>query len=257
MASGELKQDVGLGTGLMPSMYVEAHVLAFNESETIHLTIKHYRSICDRIVIYDNFSTDSTREIAEALGCEIRPFGIAGVLDDKEYLKVKNHCFKGSDADWVIICDADEILYVTAQDLKTATFYDRTIFKTHGWNVFSNEMPKESWAEITTGIPDSNYSKLILFNPQKIKEINYVPGCHVANPKGDVRFSEEVLTLFHYKHVGGAKRIADRHALYNSRLSDWNKKFRCGFQYSEPREQTIKYFNECLARSAPFSQAGF
>lgn len=238
-------------------MKVHAHILAFNEAETIHLTIKHYRQFCDRITIFDNFSTDNTRGIAEGLGCEIRPFGIAGVLDDKEYLKVKNHCFKGSDADWVIVCDADEILDVTIQDLKTATFYDRTIFKTHGWNIFSNEMPKESWGEISTGIADANYSKLILFNPQKIKEINYVPGCHVAKPEGEVRYDDQELTLFHYKHVGGAKRIADRHALYNSRLSDWNKKFRCGFQYSEPREQTIKYFNECLAKSSPFSQAGF
>jgi glycosyltransferase involved in cell wall biosynthesis len=238
-------------------MKVEAHVLAFNESETIHLTVKHYRSICDRIVIYDNFSTDSTREIAEALGCEIRPFGIAGVLDDKEYLKVKNHCWKGSDADWVIVCDADEILDVTLQDLKTATFYDRTIFKTHGWNVFSNDMPKESWGEITTGLPDESYSKLILFDPKKIKDINYVYGCHEAKPEGVVRYDDQELTLFHYKHVGGAKRIADRHALYESRRSDFNKKWKLGFQYSEPREQTIKYFNECLARSAPYSQAGF
>jgi glycosyltransferase involved in cell wall biosynthesis len=238
-------------------MKVHAHILAFNEAETIRLTISHYQKICDHITIYDNFSDDATREISEQMGCEVKLFGIKGVLDDKEYLKVKNHAWKNSDADWVIVCDADEILDVTIQDLKTATFYDRTIFKTHGWNIFSNDLPKESWSEITTGIPDSNYSKLVLFNPKKIKEINYVPGCHVAKPEGEVRYDDLELTMFHYKHVGGAQRIADRHALYNSRLSDWNKRWKCGHQYSEPRDQTIKYFNECLARSVPYSQAGF
>lgn len=240
-------------------MKIHAHILAFNESETIHLTIKHYQQFCNKITIYDNFSDDNTREICESMGCEIKLFGIKGVLDDKEYLKVKNNCWKNSNADWVIVCDADEILYFNLSTFYPNRFEDdsATIFKTQGFNIFSNDLPKESWTEINTGIPDDKYSKLICFNPKAIKEINYVYGCHEAKPEGDVRYSEEVLPLLHYKHVGGAQRIADRHALYNSRLSDWNKRWKCGFQYSEPREQTIKYFNECLAKSRPYSQVGF
>lgn len=228
-------------------MYVEAHIIAFNESETIHLTIKHYQQFCKRIIIYDNFSTDNTREIAESLGCEIRPFGIAGVLDDKEYLKVKNHCWKGSNADYVIVCDADEILM-------PPKIWDTeiTVYKTIGWNIFSNDIPENNWMEITTGIHDNNYSKLVCFNPKEIKEINYVYGCHEAKPTGNVNYSVGSLPLFHYKHIGGAQRVADRHALYCSRLSDNNKRWKLGFQYQEPREQTIKYFNENLAKSLPY-----
>lgn len=234
-------------------MRVEAHIIAWNEAETIHLTIKHYKQFCDRITIYDNFSDDNTREIAESMGCEVKLFGIKGVLDDKEYIKVKNHCWKGSKADWVIVCDADEIFMPPEHWDKSIT-----IFETFGWNVFSNEMPRESWSEITNGIPDSKYSKLVCFNPKAFKEINYVYGCHEAKPEGDYNtYASIKFVLFHYKHVGGAQRIADRHALYNSRLSDWNKRFKCGYQYSEPRDQTIKYFNECLKKSVPYSQAGF
>lgn len=252
-------------------MKVHSHIIAFNEAETIHLTIKHYQQFCNKIFIYDNFSTDTTREICESMGCEVKLFGRQGVLDDKEYLKIKNHCWKGSEADWVIVCDADEILemrWVHNVTLTPEKIIDRgfhlhdtykssTIFKTQGFNIFSNDIPKESWREITTGIEDNKYSKLCIFNPKAIKEINYVYGCHEANPVGDVRYSEEILTLFHYKHVGGAERIADRHALYASRLSDWNKRYKCGYQYQEPREQTIKYFNECLKKSGPYSQVGF
>lgn len=233
-------------------MFVEAYILAFNEAETIHLTVRHYKQFCDRIVIYDNFSTDNTREICEGLGCEIRPFGIAGVLDDKEYLKVKNHAWKGSKADWVIVCDADEI-FIPPSVWNT----DVTIYKTFGWNVFSNNVPRENWSEITTGIHDPKYSKLVCFNPNQITDINYVYGCHEANPKGNVSYSNGVFPLLHYKHIGGANRVADRHALYAGRLSDFNKRWKCGYQYSEPRDKTIKYFNECLKKSAPFSQDGF
>jgi len=232
-------------------MRIEAYILAFNEAETIHLTIAHYKQFCDHITIFDNFSTDNTREIAEALGCEIRPFGIAGVLDDKEYLKVKNNCWKGSNADFVIVVDADEIFIP-----RSAWDTDVTIYKTYGWNIFSNDMPKESWLEITTGVHDPNYSKLCCFNPKKIKEIGYVYGCHEAQPKGEINYSNVAFPLFHYKHVGGAQRVADRHALYADRLSDNNKRWKLGYQYQEPREQTIKYFNECLQKSAPYSSDG-
>ena len=232
-------------------MKVEAFIICFNEAETIHLTIKHYRQFCDRINIFDNFSTDNTREICESLGCIVKPFGIAGVLDDKEYLKIKNHAWKGSDADWVIVCDADEI-FIPPPFWNT----DITIYKTYGWNIFSNDVPRESWVEITTGMPDEKYSKLVCFNPKEIREIGYVYGCHEAKPEGNINFSNGAFPLLHYKHIGGAKRVADRHALYAERLSDWNKRWKCGYQYSEPREQTIKYFNECLAKSVPFSQAG-
>lgn len=242
-------------------MKIEAYILAWNEAETIHLTIHHYKQFCDRIVIYDNFSTDNTRDICESLGCEIRPFGIAGVLDDKEYIKVKNNCWKGSNADWVIVCDADEILWSKdlMGDLENAKRLRFGMISTYGWNIFSNGIPEENWLEITTGVHDANYSKYCIFNPNAVEEINYVYGAHVANPKGEFCITNKnlQLTLFHYKHVGGAQRIADRHALYNSRLSDWNKRFKCGFQYQEPREQTIKYFNECLKKSVPYSQAGF
>lgn len=233
-------------------MFVEAFILAFNEAETIHLTIKHYQKFCGRIVIYDNFSTDNTREIAEALGCEIRPFGIAGVLDDKEYLKVKNHCWKGSNADFVIVVDADEILVPPVLWNK-----DITVYRTYGWNVFSNDLPNDNWLEITEGLHDSNYSKLCCFNPKKVKEIGYVYGCHEAKPEGEIVYSNGALTLFHYKHVGGSKRVADRHALYASRRSEFNKRWKLGFQYDEPREQTIKYFNECLKKSLPYSPDGY
>lgn len=233
-------------------MKIEAHILAFNESETIHLTIKHYQQFCDRIIIYDNFSDDNTREIAESMGCEIKLFGIKGVLDDKEYIKIKNNVWKGSNAGFVIVCDADEIFF-------PPPFWntDVTIYKTHGWNIFSNEIPKDDWTEITTGIYDDKYSKLVCFNPKAIEEINYVYGCHEAKPEGNINYSNGSFPLFHYKHVGGGERIADRHALYESRRSDFNKKWKLGFQYAEPREQTIKYFNECLKKSLPYSQAGF
>lgn len=223
-------------------MNIDCYFIGFNESETIPLTIRHYKSFCRNVFYYDNFSTDYTRDLAEENGAITRLFGIEGQLNDHEYIKLKNNVWKDSDADWVIVCDADEILIPEFDESGS------TILRTKGYNMFSNDVPRESWTEINTGIEDDNYSKLICFKPT-LQEIGYVYGCHEAKPKGDVRFSNAVSPLYHYKHVGGAERIADRHALYASRLSAINKKWKLGHQYEEPREKTVKYFQEHLAKS--------
>ncbi len=211
-------------------MKVECHIVAWQESETIALSIKHYQRFCDRIVLHDNFSEDSTREIAESMGCEVRMFGIKGVLDDREYTKLKNNVWKGSDADWVIIVDADEILDVSREALHDLSKMGHTIIKPFGWQIVSNEIPKVEWLEIKRGFKYHKYSKICCFNPKEIKEINYVHGCHVANPTGNVK-TVEAYVLYHYKKVGGVQRMLDRYKLYASRMSEWNIRWNAGEQY--------------------------
>lgn len=235
-------------------MNIDCHFIGWNESETIHLTIRHYKSFCRNVFYYDNFSTDNTRDIAEREGAIVRMFGIEGQLNDHEYIKLKNNVWKGSDADWVIVCDADEILYDEHEDiislLDHAKSLGDSIIRPQGYNMYSSNVPYGTWVEINTGLKDDNYSKLICFNPNMIQEIGYIYGCHEAKPQGRVKFYDGGM-LLHYKAVGGAKRLSDRHALYASRLAPINLKWNLGHQYREPREQTIKYFNDNLALAKP------
>src|SRR5690606_28042527 len=94
-------------------MKIHAYILTWNESDIIGLVIKHYQKFCDKITIMDNYSSDGTDKIAQSMGCEVRKFGTK-FFDDAENMKVKNECWKGSDADWVIVCDADEVLFHNA-----------------------------------------------------------------------------------------------------------------------------------------------
>jgi len=230
-------------------MSIEAFIMAWNEADTIRLTIEHYQKFCGRITILDNYSDDGTEEIAKSLGCEIKKFGIKGLLSDVEYTKVKNHCWKQSKADWVIVCDADEIL----QDITTDASISGTIVKTFGWQVFSDRMPEHSWSELSKGFADANYSKSIMFKPSRIKEINYVHGCHVAKPDGDVFYSHEIKPLFHYRNVGGYERLIKRHDLYRQRMSDWNKRWGCGIHYTYDDERRKKEWLEQYEKSVQFS----
>lgn len=227
---------------------IEAFIIGWNEVETIHLTIKHYQKFCDRITFYDNYSDDGTDEVVSSMGCTVVKFGIKGVLSDKEYLKIKNFCWKRSRADYVIVCDSDEIL----QEPKNPT---GTIIKTQGFNIFSHNMPQDDFFEIQTGILDNNYSKSVMFSP-KLNEIGYVYGCHEARPKGDVVYSDETLWLLHYRNIGGPQRLIDRHKIYRKRMSAHNMELKLGIHYLYEDERREREWNEHYNRSKELSMLG-
>lgn len=242
-------------------MTIHAHIICWNRADVIHLTIGHYKKFCDKIFIWDNFSDDKTREIAESLGCEVKLFGVVGSLDDGEYKALKNGCWKGSPADWVIIVDDDEILY--SEDIKfilrQASTRGETIFKPQGISIHSELMPKEDWLEIRTGRKDNNYSKLCVFNPEAIREIGYEYGCHTHMkdfPKGRLIFSEMPLYLLHYRSVGGVERLIKRHAEYRPRFSPVNKRWNLAIQYMESDDIRRKNWIDGIENSVPLLNLG-
>src|SRR5687767_3353026 len=115
-------------------MTIELHLIAWNESRLLPFVLAHYAKFCTSMVVYDNHSDDGTQDIARSYGATVVPFGKPGQLNDEEYLKIKNHCWKRSRADWVIVCDADEVLHhpYIKDVLGLATDRFHTIFDTLG-----------------------------------------------------------------------------------------------------------------------------
>jgi glycosyltransferase involved in cell wall biosynthesis len=222
-------------------MKIEAYIIVWNEVDTIQFTINHYKSFCDKITFYDNYSDDGTLEVIKANDCEVVHFGTVGKLEDKEYIKVKNNCWKNSNADWVIVCDSDEIVFHNdlINVLEREKTNGNTVFRTNGVDMFSKIMPVESFNEITMGIKSENYSKIACFSPN-IRSINYVFGCHVADPVGNVRYCSEKLSLHHYRNIGGYQRLIKRHEVYRQRMSDHNKRLGLGIHYTYDNERRKK-----------------
>lgn len=235
------------------SLKAEAFILAWNESETIQMTIDYYLSICDRVTLFDNYSDDGTPDLAARSGAIVKPFGIPGVLDDREYTKLKNNCWKGSTAEWVYVVDADEI--VNRFDREEEKARGTTILRTYGWQVFSRGIPHFESRNVL-GFHDPNYSKLCCFRPDQIKEINYVHGCHIAKPVGNAKMSVTQTTLFHFRNIGGPDRLVRRHADYRARLSDWNKRWNAGVHYTHDDDRRIREWEEQFQKSGPWSPPG-
>lgn len=207
-------------------MRIVAYFINYNDSFYIPFFAKHYFKFCEKIIMYDNFSTDDSRAIAEALGIHVREFGIKGMLNDQHYLDVKNQCWKeqiGRGIDYVIVVDADEFVCIDNHTTGTAPIVT-------GYNMISERLPDWEITEINTGGLSENYSKQAIFNPDFITEINFIHGCHLNRMTGRI-IREGNCRLLHYRQIGGLKRLLERHAEYRARMSKFNLQHGMGVHY--------------------------
>jgi hypothetical protein len=208
-------------------MSVEVFAICYNEEKMLPHFITHYKNYFGAaITIYDNNSTDKSKEIIEANGCKYIPYDSGGQIRDDIYLDIKNNCWKNSKADWVIVCDIDEFLEVDFD------YSDSTILSVRGLDMVG-------FIDSNLGVPNKLYSKNIMFKPSEIKEINYLAGCHYSKPEGNIKFSRNVANLLHRKYISEDYVLA-RHLMYQERLSDVNKKFGWGIEYQNVERKKIE-----------------
>lgn len=205
-------------------MKITLFFIGWNDAFYLPFIHKHYSQFCQRIVYYDNYSTDGSQQLAENLGFEVRTFGIAGVLHDHEYLVVKDHCWKEErgKSDFVIVCDSDEFI-VPINLVKGANPV------VTGMNMISEFLPEKDIFEVRHGVHSENYSKQAIFSPE-ITDINYVHGCHKNNIQSTLPIEGEAM-LYHFRQIGGIQRLLDRHAEYRPRMSKFNLQHGMGVHY--------------------------
>lgn len=236
---------------------IEAFILCWNEERMIANTINHYSKFCDKITIIDNCSTDDTLEIIKHLNTKkgynlsVKQFESENQIRDDKYLYLKNNIWKNSTADWVIVCDMDEILYHPniIEQLTTAKKNGVGIIQTEGYNMVSNSFPgdysKPITEQVKTGVRSLNFDKSIIFSPQIIKEMWYAPGAHTCNPiykKNVIKVNHpEKFKLLHYKYMG-LEYLKQRHQMYATRLSNYNKHNNFGGEYLNE-----KHVEECFS----------
>ncbi len=207
----------------------------WNDSFYLPFIKKHYGVFCERIVMYNNHSSDDSVEIAKKLGFEVRTYGNATEFNDAENIAVKNNCWKEAKgiADFVIVSDVDEFLYHPNLLKKLRTFkkYGITLPRVQGYDMVSDQLPKLDVLEIKTGRKSAKYSKSLIFDPNNIHAMNYDFGCHSHKSMGVIKKSWSKLYVLHYRNVGGYNRMIERQKIYAKRLSAFNVQNRHGIEY--------------------------
>ncbi len=227
---------------------IHYYSLCWNEEKILPFVLNYYFPYCDKITIMDNESDDNSVKIIQSYTkTEVRSYSTQGEIRDDIYLEIKNNIWKESrgKADWVIVCDVDEILYhpnliSKLKELKDEGF---TIIKPHGYDMYSENFPTKSLLEITTGVKDNRLlGKCIIFNPNKIDEINYKTGCHKCYPTGELKFyKKNDFKMLHYKCLN-LDYLIDRFSLLNKRLSNYNIENKFGKHYMAEKETIIRKY---------------
>lgn len=231
-------------------MNIDVFAIAFNEAEMLPHFMAHYRKFARNITILDNESTDGTPGIAVRLGASVRSWSSDGVQDNRVMLDQKCNCWRGCDADYVVVVDIDE--FVDCDPLPD--FGAREVaFQCLGYQMIGvDNQPLEDITKFTLA---AQYDKTAVFSP-RIRSIGYGMGCHVASPSCPV-VTDPRLILRHYMMLG-EEYLLRRYRKYSVRMSESDIHNRWGWQYREPDDQIRAVYREALAQATeePFRHVG-
>lgn len=247
-----------------PKIRIDLYAACWNEERMIPFFLRHYEPIADRIVIFDDGSSDRSRELLTASPkVELRQLapGPSYVL---RHMVEMNHCWKESRgrADWVIICDIDEQVYHNKglrDYLERCRLDGVTILYPVGVEMVSAEFPPASAVlseTVRQCVRSFILDKMAVFDPNAIEEINYRVGRHVASPTGRLIFpAQREVKVLHYKYLGLDYSMARSKDLRSRKTAfDWERGW--GAQYLRPPAEFQSHFEELLREAEDISLIG-
>lgn len=239
-------------------MNITLYTFLYNEEKMLPYFLKHYSQYVNKIVVYDNNSTDSSIQILndwKDCEIEIRECNTDNRYDEQTLINLKNNCWKECDSDYVIVCDVDELLY--HPDLigfiKRQEYVD--YYTPTGYHMLSDEIPtdytKQIYDIVKDGTPDFQYNKNVLFKREKVTETNYSPGAHGSSFQGRDRLincSDVELKLLHYKWLS-PEYVVNKHEHYAQRTSEHSKQNGWGTHYLLTRDNILRSYTELKDKS--------
>jgi glycosyltransferase involved in cell wall biosynthesis len=229
---------------------IHLYAICWNEIQVLGFFFRHYEKLVDRFVLFDDGSTDGTVEYARSMpNVEVRRFTRSHpdsfLLSQRA---LQSQCWKESRgvADWVIVTAIDE--HIHHRNLKRYLASNKrrgvSYIPALGFDMVSDDFPEpsEHLARTRTfGFPSKEMSKLRVFDPDAIAEVDFAVGGHVAKIEGRRMLPDrDELLLLHYKHIGAAY-VKDRHRALGARLKSIDVRNSWGSHYffSESEYETV------------------
>jgi hypothetical protein len=244
-------------------MVIHLYTVCWNEEKLSKHFVNYYSKFCDKIVVFDNNSTDNTVDkLLKNPKVEVRTFDTDGLRDDINR-DIKNTCWKESIgvADYVIVCDFDEFLYHENLDEFLEKNKDFTVFHPDVFDMVTKEDFNDDinlldfckTGYLVEEIYNQKFNKCILFNPNKITEIGYSEGAHrLDNVKGDIKIyynkGNFELKILHYKYLTLDYTLKRKDTVCK-RLSEFNRVRQWGSHNCKSDEIWIDRFNKAVLNS--------
>lgn len=218
-----------VSAALVPTAPAHIHAVCYNEAQLLPLFVAFYRQNLPgvAITIHDNESTDDTCTVAASLGCQVEKLHTDGKFFEEMLTERRSTCWQNDvdNSPWVIVCDCDEFIPVTADELNLKT-PDTSVLETTGYQMIgSTSGGSNTWPPtITTGVKLSLYNKPVIFRRRSVAQVKFALGSHSASftPYKDMGLAHErnAVPMFHYHFLSpeyAFKRLSSRRTRYHER----------------------------------------
>ena len=238
-------------------MPIHLYTSTWNEEAMVPFFLQHYEPLVDRIIVYDDHSTDRTVQLLRASSkVEVRPLQREAESFIDKHVQLFETCWQESrgQADWVCLADMDEFIFHPEwhQYLAEQKSTGVTMIQALGYDMISAEFPPAGTALATSlvkGERDLHLDKTPLFAPDAIEQINHAVGRHRCAPVGRVTLPRQYrMQLRHYKNLGLDYVLARTHALA-TRLTNDDVARNWSLHYLRDDDSLRATFFEKLARA--------
>lgn len=227
-------------------MKIEVFTFCWNEISILPFVAPYWRRYATKVTVYDNGSTDGSIEFLQKnYGdlVEVVPYETDG-MNNQVMVNMKNDYWRQARgrADLVVVCDIDEILIPNTGALEKMLADGATLCKPQWYDLFSEKTPKPSKQKLLheqrpLGVWNEG-AKVVLFDPNKIDNINYTPGAHRCNPEGEIKwYAGNDILLLHINNSLSLDYRLKRFKERNERRSqmDINNGWGVHYAFSEER----------------------
>ena len=213
--------------------------ICYNQADILPWFLRHYSSFADEISVWDDHSTDGSRELLAAHPkVKLRDWPYESGINEDLFLQHAYEWYPQAHPtfDWAFWVDPDEIIYGPdiLKTLEDSSDYE--VLQTKGFNMTGEGLPQDDgksqiWEVSPWGIHALVYSKPVVFRPGS--EVRWNRGKHALESVNRVS-PKILLKLLHYRYMGGqytADRNAKNYARCGLKSGDKNAAWTCAPGY--------------------------
>lgn len=221
-------------------MKIWVFTVSHNEEAIAPWFLRHYGQFADRILVWDDASTDRTRQILRSHpSVTLFDCPWSGLDEDKAL----HHAYdvypsaRGK-ADWCIWVDMDELIYDPALLFRMGRLSNESnyeVIRTQGYNMVGDGLPRnlyfhrQIWELNQMGVRADVYSKPVVFRPQA--KVRWIRGKHALEDCDPIVSDKPMLKLLHYRYLG-ATYTAQKNAKNFERCVDKGVAWSCRPDYT-------------------------
>ena len=242
-------------------MRIEAFTFCWNEMVVLPFAVDYWRRYADHVTVFDNGSTDGSIEFMQQHSdlITIEHWETNNQINDKMLLDAKNNMWKRArgSADLVVVADIDEMLIPVGNELQRMLDEGYTVCTPRWFAMMSDEVPTHEDGKLLHEIRPyaiQSPGKVIVFDPNKIDNVNYDPGAHQCRPEGFVQWFDGGIYCLHTDHNFSLEHKIERYRQMNARQSAINRQKGWGIHYGFSAEHLTKWWGEAWQQTVNFNE---